>query len=273
MIVDLTITDDDDHFPPRAISSITLASQNYKPKAKPTPKLPISKLIPTPRPLKKPKFIHAKYDSETDIVTLFLEDIRPVPMEILTLNTRFLRQSLGKDVNARKDNVNINCTRQNGSRSCLTIVADHSSTVDSSEEVLVGGVIREFAEEWVEAEVIDLLSDSDGLKENVPQKNVPSVPTPLVPSLKNPHQKKPRGPYTKRIPRPHPSGDDVNESSSTFKVPAPPAIVRRRRFYRKVLVGQFVVVPACAEHRDAGVSRGKKPILSYVFGFANPSRG
>ena len=44
MIVDLTITDDDglDFLPPRAISSSTLASQNPKPKAKPTPKLPIS---------------------------------------------------------------------------------------------------------------------------------------------------------------------------------------------------------------------------------------
>ena len=44
MIVDLTITDDDDlnFLPPLAISSSTLGSQNPKPKAKPTPKLPIS---------------------------------------------------------------------------------------------------------------------------------------------------------------------------------------------------------------------------------------
>ena len=230
MIVDLTITDDDDHSfqPPRAISSSTMASQNPRPKAKPAPKLPISKPVPRPRPLKKPKFIHARYDSETDIVTLCLEDIRPVPLEILTINTRFLRQSLENDVNANKDSalgpVDINCTRQNGSRSCLTIVANPSSIMDSPEEVSVGGVIREFVEEWVEPEVIELLSDSDALKENVPQKKVPSVSTPLVPILKNQPQRKPPGPYVKRKQSQHSTGDDVNLSTSTFKVPAPLAM-------------------------------------------------
>ena len=232
VIVDLTITDEDDpdFLPHRKISSSALASKKQKPKVKPTPKPPISKPIPRPRPMKKPQFIHAKYNSETDVVTLCLEDIRPVPLEILTLNTRFLRQSLGNDVNANDNGgtlgpVNINCTRKNGSRPCLMIVA---SSVDSLEEVSVGGVIHEFAEELVEREVIDLLSDSDVLKENVPQKNVPSSSTPLVPSLKNQHQMKPRGPqgpYTKkRKPPHHLVGDDVNGSSSTFKVPAPRAM-------------------------------------------------
>ena len=235
MVVDLTITDDDDHAfpPPRAISPSTLALQKPKPKVKPTPKLPISNPIPKPQPLKKPKFIHAKYDSETDIVTLCLEDIRPVPLEILTLNTRFLRQSLGNDINADKDSAlgpaNINCTRQNGSRPCLSLVANSSTTMDSLEEleeVSVGGVIREWVEEWVEMEVIEILSESDGLKENVPHKNVPSVPTPLVPNLKNQQQKKPRGPYYKRNHPHHPTGDDANanRSSSTSKTPAPRAI-------------------------------------------------
>ena len=99
----ITISDDDDLAspPPRAIiSSNTLASQNPKPKVKATPKLPISTPIPRPRPLNKPKSVHAKYNLETDVVTLQLEDIRPVSLEVLTLNTRFLRQSLiGNDVN------------------------------------------------------------------------------------------------------------------------------------------------------------------------------
>jgi hypothetical protein len=220
MVVDLTITTDDDHPPPRKISSGTLAPQKPKPKVRPISKLSIPKLS---RPLEKPKFIHAKYDSETDVVTLCLEDIRPVPLEILTLNTRFLRQSLGNDVNASA--LGINCTRQNGSKPCLTIVASPSSTMDSLEEVSAGGVIREFAEEkLVEKEVIELLSDSDALKENLPQENVPSVSTPPVSTLKNQHQKKPRGPYNKRKPRNYPTGDDVNGSSSSFKVPAPRAI-------------------------------------------------
>ena len=228
MIVDLTITDSDDYQPPPKISSSTLApSQKTKIKVKPTPKPPISKIIPMPRPLKKSKFIHAKYDAETDVVTLFLEDIRPVPLEILTLNTRFLRQSIGNDVNASSAfaPVNINCTRQNGSRPCLSIIGNSSSTTDNSlEEVSVGGVVQEFAEEWVEKEIIELSSDSDVLKENLPQENVPfaSASTPLPSSLKNPHQKMPRGPYIKRKPRNQPTGDDVNESSSTFKVPPPP---------------------------------------------------
>jgi hypothetical protein len=210
MIVDLTITDDDQAFPPpRAISSTT----NPRPKVKPTTKLPIFKPIPRPQPLNKPKFIHVKYDSETDIVTLCLEDIRPVPLEILTLNTRFLRQSLGNDSD-------LGYKRQNGSKPCLSIAANPSSTMDGLEEVLVGGVIREFAEEWVEREVIEILSESDALKENVPQKNVP----PVVPNLKNQHQRKPRGPYNKSKQRHHPTGDDVNRSSSTFKAPAPHAI-------------------------------------------------
>ena len=227
MVVDLTITDDDDHAfpPPRAKSSSTLASQNPRGKVKLSPKLPVSKPVPRPRPLKKSKFIHAKYDSETDIVTLCLEDIRPVPLEILTLNTRFLRQSLGNDVYANKDNaLGPGYIRQNGSRPCLLIAADPSSTMDSLEEVSVGGVIRELLEEWVEKEVIEILSESDALKENVPRKDVPSVPTPLVPSLKNPHQKKPREPHIKPKQRHHPTGDDINKSSSTFKAPAPRAI-------------------------------------------------
>ena len=233
MVVDLTITDDDDHTfpPPRAISSSTLASQNPKPKVKPTPKPPMSDSIPRPQSLKKPKFIHAMYDSETDVVTLCLEDIRPVPLEILTLNTRYLRQLVGNDVNADKDGAlgpaNINCARQNGSRPCLSIVANPSTTMDSLEEleeVSVGGVIREFAEEWVEMEVIEILSESDVLKENVPHKDVPSVSTPLVPNVKNQHQKKTRGPYIKRKQRQDPTGDDANRSSPTFKTPAPRAI-------------------------------------------------
>ena len=234
MIVDLTITDDDDHAfpPPRAISSSTMASQNPRLKVKPTPKPPISKPAPMPPSLKKPKFIHAKYDSETDVVTLCLEDIRPVPLEILTLNTQFLRQSLlENDANANKDSdlgagyksANVNCTRQNGSRPCLTIVASPSSTTDSLEDVSVGGVIRELREEWVEMEVIEIFSESDAVKENVPQKDVPSVSTPLVPSLKNQHPKKPREPHIKPKKRHRPIGDDVNSLSPTFKVPAPRA--------------------------------------------------
>ena len=233
MIVDLTITDDD-FPPPHAITSSSKASQNPKPKLKPTPKLPISKPVPRSRPLKKSKFIHVEYNSETDVVTLCLEDIRPVPLEILTLNTQFLRQSLGNDVNANKESVlgpgyinsmNINCTRQNGSRPCLLIVGTPSSIEDSLEEVSVGGVVRELLEEWVEKEVIEISSESDALKENVPS----------VPSLKSQHQKKPRESHIKPQQRRHPTGDDVNRSSSTsFKasledavssLPAPRAIL------------------------------------------------
>jgi hypothetical protein len=63
--------------------------------------------------------------------------------------------------------------------------------MDSLEEVSVGGVIREWHEEWVETEVIEILSESDAVKENVLQKNVPPVPT----RLKNQHQRKPREPH------------------------------------------------------------------------------
>ena len=221
MIVDLTITDDD-FPPPHAITSSAKASQNSKPKVKPTPKLPISKPVPKSRPLKKPKFIHVEYNPETDVVTLCLEDIRPIPLEILTLNTRFLRQSLGNDVNANKDSVlgynsmNINCTRQNGSRPCLSIVENPSLTEDSLEEVSVGGVVRELLEEWVEKEeVIEISSESDTLKENVPS----------VPSLKSQHEKKPREFHNKPQQRRHPTGDDVNRSSSTsFKAPLEDAV-------------------------------------------------
>ena len=226
-IVDLTITDDDDRTfpPPHAISSNTVASQNPRPKVKATPKLPISTPIPRLRPLNKSKFVHAKYNSETDVVTLCLEDIRPVPLEVLTLNTRFLCRSLGNEVNTNDldpgyKSVNINCTRQNGSRPCLWIAANPSSTMDGLEEVSVGGVIREWREEWVETEVIEILSESDAVKENVFQKNVPSVPT----RLKNQHQKKSREPHIKPKNRHHFAGDNINRSSSTFKPPAPRAI-------------------------------------------------
>ena len=252
MVVDLTITDDDDHAfpPPRATSSSTKESQNPRPKVKPTPQLPISKPISKPRPVKKPKFIHAQYNSKTDVVTLCLEDIRPVPLEILTLNTRFLRQLLGNDVNADKDgafdsrynSVDIDCTRQNGSRPCLAII-ECPSTKDSGEEVevSVGGDVRELLEEWVEKEVIEISSESDALKENVPQKIVP-VPTLLVPTLKDQHQKKPRGFHIKPKQRHHSTGDDVSRSSSTFKAPlgvavssrpAPSAIADTTQYPRK----------------------------------------
>ena len=242
MIVDLTNTDDDDCTfpPPRATSSNTLVSQNPRPKVKATPKLPISTPIPRPRPLNEPEFVHTKYNSETDVVTLCLEDIRPVHLDVLTINTRFLRQSLGNDVNANDldpgyKSVNINnYTRQNGSRPCLWIAENPSSTttMDSLEEVSVGGVIREWREE---TEVIEILSESDAVKENVLQKkNVPPVPT----DLKNQHEKKPREPHIKPKHRHHPAGDDISRSSSTSKAPAPLALPDTTQYPKEPRHGQ-----------------------------------
>jgi hypothetical protein len=96
--------------------------------------------------------------SETDIVTLCSEDIRPAPLEILALNTRFLCQPLENDAMQIKTALLV-LAWQNGSRPCLLIVANPSSTEDGL-EVSVGGVIRE---ERVEKEVSEILSESDVL--------------------------------------------------------------------------------------------------------------
>ncbi|KAF8815921.1 hypothetical protein BYT27DRAFT_7186391 [Phlegmacium glaucopus] len=230
IVVDLTITDDDE--------------RGREPKAKPTPKQmssnPIPKPLPKPRPAKKSKFIHAAYNSETDVVTLYLEDIRPVPLEVLTLNTQSLRQSLGDGVNANKEvsalrakgdrstRFNINPTRQNGSRPCfLSIVANPSySTKDTVEEMSVGGVIWELPEEEIEKEVIEISSESDASwKKKLPQKhpNLPSTLTsqalPIHPkiSLKNERQKKPRESHESRQqPKQRRQPTGVDRSSSTF---------------------------------------------------------
>ena len=261
MVVDLTIsTDDDDYYqPPRnkISSSRTVAlSQQAKPKkikVKPPPPPPNPTKPPPPQlpPISKKivpmmprrsllkssssssssnkKFIHAKYDAEKDVVMLCLEDIRPVPLEILTLNTRFLRQSvllLGNgDVNA-----NARCVRQNGygsRRACLSNLSFSAlSPEEEEEDVSVGGVIREFAaaaeEEWVEREVIEILSDdSDVLKENLPQENVPPFASTTTPLVKNQqHQKKPRGPPI--IKRNQPRNQPID---STFKVPLAPRAI------------------------------------------------
>ena len=208
-VIDLTISDDDQ---PPPLSKIT------GPKAK--PKNPIStKLLPSPPPptttgkkSNKKNFIHAVYDSEMDIVTLYLEDIRPLPLEILTFNTRFLRQSLGNDINSNKKvgvAFNINSTRQNGSRSCFlssSAIEDDSGGV---EEISVGGLIWELP---VEEEVIEILSESDvGLKENVPQKHS-STSQVVVRNRQRPEKRR---------------GDDVRRSSSAISIsslPPPRAI-------------------------------------------------
>ena len=231
-VVDLTITDDDE----------PVRGPKAKPTPKPKPPNPISKPLPKPRPTKKFKFIHAAYNPETDIVVLCLEDIRPVPLEVLTLNTRYLRQLLGNDVittkeasapgpkgNTSANFTNINHTRQNGSRPCFLSIAANSSssssTKDTVEAMSVGGVIWELPEE-IRKEVIEISSESDTFSKNVPQRhsNVPSFLTSQIPPInpKRQHQKKARESHQNRqqlAQRRQSTGDDVNKLSSTLNAP------------------------------------------------------
>lgn len=221
IVVDLTLTDDDESLGPSPANPSSMNGTQYpKHKVISTTNTSISKPLPRTRLVKNLNFVHAAHNSETDIVTLCLEDIQPVPLEILTLNTRFLRQSFGKEVGAPgpggNESANINCTRQNGSRPCfLMINAKPSSVVDSEEEISVGGLIWELPEEGIDKEVIEIFSDSS-LNENIPRnkKNV-DVLSPQVSSLKNQHRKKPK-------PRRHPEDDvnskDGNRTSTTFNV-------------------------------------------------------
>ena len=224
MVIDLTITDDDEfsHPSPRSNTKVSLVTQYTKPKAKPSPK-PSNPSVKPRHVKKKSTSIHAAYNSKTDIVTLCLEDIWPIPLEILALNTQFLRQSLENDVSVTGSggykSANINCTRQNRSRPCFLSTNANPSPIKDSEEISVGGLIWELPEEEIEKEVIEISSDSS-LKENVHWNvNVPSLlPTIQVPSIsaiqvKNP--KEPRRPH----PRRQPAADHVNRSSLTFKAP------------------------------------------------------
>lgn len=217
-IVDLTITDNDE-----------LVEGS---KVKPNPKLkPIPNAISKKLPRRKSKFIHAVYNPETDVVTLCLDDIRPVPLEVLTLNTQYLRQSLGNNVITNKEvspkanqvaKFNINPTRLNGSPPCfLSTTMNFASTQDTVEEISVGGVIWELSEKEIKKEVIEILSDSDAnLKENVPSVSTSQV-SPSKPNvgLTKQHQKKPRESHrsqqSKQRQQPK-DDDDVNRSSSTF---------------------------------------------------------
>ena len=217
-IVDLTITDNDEFVEGS--------------KVKPNPKSkPISNAISKKLPRRNSKFIHAVYNSETDVVTLCLEDIRPVPLEVLTLNTQYLRQLLGNNVITNKEvspkanqvaKFNINPTRLNGSPPCfLSTTTNFASTQDTVEEISVGGVIWELSEKEIKKEIIEILSDSDAnLKENVPSVSTSQVlPSKPNVGLTKQHQRKP--PESNRSQQPKQrqqlkDDDDANRSSSTF---------------------------------------------------------
>lgn len=182
IVVDLTISDDEHEPslpPPRARKKGSLSRQNPGPTMNPVPKPLLNPRLP-----KKTKFVH---NSETDIVMLCFEDIRPIPLESLTFNTRFLRQSLANankeiTVLGPEDYKPSNCTWQNGSRPCLVPVTGYSfPTEDGIEETSVEGVIWESPGEKNEKEVIEISSESDGsVKKSIHRGNVdPPSPLPL----------------------------------------------------------------------------------------------